>query len=174
MTGLFVLLTATTMIFAAFTSAFWVRRGLSNDWQHTQLPPVLWFNTLVLLGSSALLERGRRILKAGQRQEFNRYWTLGTALGILFLLGQAFAWRQLKDVGVFIATNPSSSFFYVLTAAHAVHVLGGITALVYVDFKALRLQLGPGKRTAVDVSTVFWHFLDGLWLFLMFLLFVWG
>ena len=174
MTGLFVLLTATTMVFAAFTSAFWVRRGLSNDWAHTTLPPVLWFNTLVLIASSALLEMGRRTLKAGRRAEFNRYWTSGTALGVLFLLGQAFAWRQLKDAGVFISSNPSSSFFYVLTAAHAVHVLGGISALAYVDVKALTLQLGPGKRTAVDVTAVFWHFLDGLWLYLMILLFVWG
>ena len=174
LTGLFVLLTARTMVFAAFTSAFWVRRGLSNDWAPTPLPHVLWLNTIVLLASSALLEFGRRSLKAGRRGEFNRYWTMGTALGVLFLLGQALAWRQLKDAGVFIASNPSSSFFYVLTAAHAVHILGGVTALVYVDVKALSLQLGPGKRTAVDVSALFWHFLDGLWLYLMALLFIWG
>jgi cytochrome c oxidase subunit III len=174
LTGLFVLLTATTMVFAAFTSAFWVRRGLSNDWQPTALPPILWVNTGVLLVSSAMLEIARRSLKAARRTEFNRYWTVGTGLGILFLLGQALAWRQLNDAGVFIATNPSSSFFYVLTAAHAVHVIGGISALTYVDVKALLLQLGPGKRTAVDVCALFWHFLDGLWVYLMILLTVWG
>src|SRR5689334_7368582 len=173
-TGLFVLLTATTMIFAAFTSAFWVRRGLSNDWATTTLPPVLWVNTGVLLASSVMLEIARRSLKNGKRTEFNRYWTVGTGLGIFFLLGQALAWRQLNDAGVFIASNPSSSFFYVLTAAHALHVLGGISALVYVDVKALSLQLGPSKRTAVDVSALFWHFLDGLWVYLMILLTVWG
>ena len=174
LTGLLVLLTASTMVFAAFTSAFWVRRGLSNDWAPTPLPGIMWVNTAVLLMSSAVLEIGRRALKAGRRAEFNRYWTVGTALGVLFLLGQGWAWRQLSAAGVFIATNPSSSFFYVLTAAHAVHVLGGITALVYVDVKALSLQLGPGKRTAVDVSALFWHFLDGLWVYLMILLTVWG
>src|SRR5689334_5899152 len=114
LTGLLVLLTASTMVFAAFTSAFWVRRGLSNDWAPTPLPRVLWVNTAVLLASSGLLEIARRTLKAGKRVEFNRYWTLGTALGIVFLLGQALAWRQLNAAGVFIATNPSSSFFYVL------------------------------------------------------------
>ena len=174
LTGLFVLLTATTMVFAAFTSAFWVRRGLSNDWAATPLPHVLWLNTAVLLASSAVLEIGRRALKSGKRAEFNRYWTVGTGLGVLFLLGQGLAWRQLSDAGVFIASNPSSSFFYVLTAAHALHILGGVTALVYVDVKALSLQLGPGKRTAVDVSALFWHFLDGLWVYLMLLLTVWG
>jgi cytochrome c oxidase subunit 3 len=174
MTGLLVLLTATTMIFAAFTSAFWVRRGLSNDWSPTTLPPVLWVNTVILLASSVMLEIARRSLRAGKRTEFNRFWTIGTGLGILFLLGQALAWRQLNDAGVFIASNPSSSFFYVLTAAHALHVLGGISALTYVDVKALLLQLGPGKRTAVDVCALFWHFLDGLWVYLMILLTVWG
>src|SRR5947208_13745068 len=103
LTGLLVLLTATTMIFAAFTSAFWVRRGLSNDWAPTALPPVLWVNTGVLLASSAMLEIARRSLRTGKRSEFNRYWTIGTGLGILFLLGQALAWRPLNDSGIFIA-----------------------------------------------------------------------
>ena len=61
-----------------------------------------------------------------------------------------------------------------LTAAHAFHLLGGVTALVYVDVQALRLRLGPAKRTAIDVTAIFWHFLDGLWVYLMVLFYVWG
>ncbi len=174
MTGLMVLLAATTMAFAAFTSAFVVRRGISNDWVGLPLPRIVWVNTAVLLASSALLEFARAALRGGRRTAFNRYWTAGTALGALFLVGQAFAWRQLNAQGIFVATNPSSSFFYLLTAAHGLHILGGLTALVYVDVQALSLQLGPGKRTAVDVSAIFWHFVDGLWLFLMLLFLVWG
>ena len=174
MTGLMVLLAATTMAFAAFTSAFVVRRGISNDWVAMPLPRIVWANTAVLLLSSLLLELARRSLKTGRRTAFNRYWTAGTVLGALFLLGQAFAWRELYAAGIFVATNPSSSFFYLLTAAHGLHILGGLTALVYVDVQALRLRLGPGKRTAVDVSAMFWHFVDGLWLFLMALFLVWG
>lgn len=174
MTGLMVLLAATTMAFAAFTSAFVVRRGMSDDWVALHLPPVLWLNTAVLMASSVLLEMARRSLKAGRRSGFNRYWTAGTLLGVLFLLGQAFAWWQLNQAGIFVATNPSSSFFYLLTAAHGLHIAGGLSALAYVDVQALRLRLGPGKRTAVDVSAVFWHFVDGLWLYLMALFLVWG
>ncbi len=174
MTGLMVLLAATTMAFAAFTSAFVVRRGMSNDWVALRLPPILWVNTVVLICSSLLLEVARWSLKTGRRGEFNRYWTAGTVLGALFLIGQAFAWRELRDAGIFVASNPSSSFFYLLTAAHGLHILGGLTALVYVDVQALGLRLGPGKRTAVDVSSVFWHFVDGLWLFLMALFLIWG
>jgi len=174
MTGLMVLLAATTMAFAAFTSAFVVRRGMSDDWGRLPMPGILWVNTAVLICSSALLEVARRFLKSGRRGEFNRYSTAGTVLGAAVLIGQAFAWRQLKAAGIFVATNPSSSFFYLLTAAHGLHILGGLTALVYVDVQALSLRLGPGKRTAVDVSAVFWHFVDGLWLYLMALFLVWG
>lgn len=173
-TGLLVLLAATTMVFAAFTSAYWVRRGMSNDWTAFPMPRILWVNTAVLIASSVVLELARRSLKEGRRTEFNKYWTAGTVLGILFLLGQAFAWKELSHAGIFVATNPSSSFFYLLTAAHGVHILGGLSALVYVDVQALRLRLGPRKRTAVDVSAMFWHFVDGLWIYLMALFLVWG
>jgi cytochrome c oxidase subunit III len=173
-TGLIVLLVATTMVFAALTSAFVMRRGIAEDWTSLPKPPVLFVNTAVLLLSSVVLDLSRRALKAGNRSRFNLWWTLATGLGILFLVGQAYAWRELNGQGFYIATNPASSFFYLLTAAHAVHLLGGVAALVYVDVQALRLRLGPAKRTAIDVTAIFWHFLDGLWIYLMVLLYVWG
>jgi cytochrome c oxidase subunit 3 len=169
-----VLLAAVVMFFAALTSAFIVRRGLSNDWIHTELPQLLWLNTVVLLASSLALELARRALKASKRETFNRLWILGSALGVVFLIGQYAVWLQLRAQGIYIATNPSSSFFYVLTAAHAVHLIGGVCALLYVSVQALRLRLGPGKRTAIDVSAMYWHFLDGLWIYLLILFLVWG
>jgi cytochrome c oxidase subunit 3 len=173
-TGLMVLLAASVMLFAAFTSAFFVRRGMSNDWVDTPLPRILWANTAVLVASSLALELARRALRAGRRAAFNRYWTGGTILGALFLGGQYAAWRQLNDAGIYLASNPSSSFFFLLTCVHAVHLMGGISALGYIDVQALRLQLGPGKRTAVDVCAYFWHFLDAIWIYLMALFFFWG
>jgi cytochrome c oxidase subunit 3 len=174
MTGLMVLLAAVVMFFAALTSAFIVRRGLSNDWISTRMPQVLWLNTAALLASSAVLEMARRALRAGRRENFNRLWIAGSALGVLFLAGQYAAWLELRAQGIYLATNPSSSFFYVLTAAHALHLIGGVVALLYVSVQALRLQLGPGKRTVIDVTAVYWHFLDGLWVYLLILFLVWG
>ena len=173
-TGLYVLLAASTMVFAAFTSALVVRRGLSDDWSSMHKPPILFVNTAVLLLSSAALEMARRALKSHARAQFNIWWTTGTVLGFLFLCGQTLAWMQLKDAGVYVATNPSSSFFYVLTASHAFHLVGGLSALAYVDAQALRLRLGPAKRTAIDISAIFRHFLDGIWVYLMVLFYVWG
>jgi cytochrome c oxidase subunit 3 len=172
--GLFVLVAATGMVFAALTVAFWMRHSTSDDWISMRKPPLLWVNTLVLLASSVVLDRARVALKKGRRDQFNLWWTVATGLGIVFLLGQGIVWRQLSNAGVFIASSPTSSFFYLLTAAHAAHLLGGVGAMLYVDIQALRLRLGPAKRTAIDITAVFWHFLDGVWLYLMVLLYVWG
>ena len=162
------------MVFGAFTSAFWVRRGMGDDWISFPKPPILFVNTAVLLASSVVLDMSRRALKSGNRSRFNFWWTLATALGILFLLGQAYAWWLLKNEGIYVGSNPSSSFFYILTASHAFHLLGGVAELVYVDIQAWRLRLGPAKRTAIDVTAIFWHFLDGIWMYLMVLFYVWG
>ncbi len=173
-TGLWLLLAATTMVFGAFTAAFVMRRSLSGDWTAVPKPHILFLNTAILLASSIVLDFSRRALKAGDRGKFNLYWTAATALGMLFLGGQALAWGELSDAGIYVASNPASSFFYVLTAAHAFHLLGGIGALIYVDVQAWRLRLGPAKRTVIDVSAVFWHFLDALWVFLMLLFYLWA
>jgi cytochrome c oxidase subunit 3 len=151
-----------------------VRRGLSDDWVHLALPSIAWVNAVVLIASSVAIELARRALKNGRREAFNRYWSAATALGVLFLAGQSAAWSQLRNAGIYLATNPSSSFFYVLTVAHALHLAGGIAALGYIDLQALRLRLGPGKRTGVDVSAIYWHFLDGLWLYILLLFRFWG
>jgi len=173
-TGLFVGLVASFMTFAAFTVAMIGRRAMATDWISVPKPPILWVNTILLLASSVVLDRSRRALKAHNRSDFNVWWTGATALGFLFLAGQAFAWHQLHEAGVFVASTPSSGFFYMLTATHALHLLGGLAALVYVDVQAWRLRLGPAKRTAIDVTAVFWHFLDAVWLYLMLLFYVWG
>ena len=172
--GLYVLLAASVMVFVALTGAFVFRRGLSGDWASTPKPPILFPNTAVLLASSFALEVARRALKAGARPRFNAWWGGGALLGVLFLLGQALAWQQLKGRGIYVATSPSSSFFYVLTASHAFHLVGGVAALIYVAVRSLRPILGPVRCTIVDISAIFWHFLDGLWVYLMVLLYVWG
>ena len=172
--GLFLVLVSTFMIFAALTTAFLARRAWSDDWLTFSKPPILFANTAILLASSVVLDSARRALKARERSRFNFWWSFATALGALFLIGQCAAWIELRDSGVFVATNPSSSFFYVLTVAHALHLLCGMGALVWVDVQALRLRLGPAKRTAIDLVAIFWHFLTGVWVVLMAIFYIWG
>jgi cytochrome c oxidase subunit 3 len=163
-TGIIVLMCASTMTFAAMVSAMVVRRGLNNDWNTLGLPRILWWNTIALVLSSIAIDLGRRRLRRGNRVVFNWLWSAGALLGSLFLAGQVMAWRELEARGFYLVGHPSTAFFYVLTWAHAAHVVGALAAVLYVEYRALRFQLGPGRRTLVDVSALFWHFLDVLWL----------
>jgi cytochrome c oxidase subunit 3 len=173
-TGIIVLMCASTMTFAAFVSAMVVRRGLNNDWHAIGLPRILYWNTAILILSSIAIDTGRRLLRRGKRVAFNWLWSAGTLLGTGFLAGQVIAWKQLGERGFYMAGNPSSAFFYVLTWAHAAHVVGALGAVMYVEYRALRYQLGPSRRTMVDVSAIFWHFLDVLWLGIMGLFVFWA
>jgi cytochrome c oxidase subunit 3 len=173
-TGIIVLMCASMSTFAAFVSAMVVRRGLNNDWGHIGLPHILYWNTGALILSSLAIDLGRRFLRSGKRVAFNWVWSAGTLLGILFLAGQVVAWLQLEHRGFYLNGHPSSSFFYVLTWAHAAHVIGALGAVMYVEYRALRYELGPSRRTLVSVTAIFWHFLDVLWLGIMGLFVFWA
>ncbi|MFQ5663492.1 MAG: heme-copper oxidase subunit III [Terriglobia bacterium] len=170
LTGISLALAAILMFFMGLTSSYVVRKGLSDDWVAFALPRILWLNTVVLLASSVTLERARRFLGRAQPGGFRRWWGVTTALGILFLAGQVVAWHQLAAAGVYLSTNPSSSFFYVLTGAHGAHLLGGVIALLYVGFRRDRAGVRPNQRTAATASAIYWHFLGALWVFLFLLL----
>jgi len=159
------------MFFMALTSSFLVRKGLGDDWIAFALPRILWANTLVLLASSVTIHVARRYAHAGDFASFRNWWTLTTGLGLLFLGGQLVAWRQLRAQGVFLVTNPSSSFFYLLTAAHGVHLAGGVLALFYVTHRHWQ-RSRITQSTAADLVAIYWHFMDGLWLFLFALLYL--
>jgi cytochrome c oxidase subunit III len=181
-TGMWVAVSAIGMSFAAFTSAMIVRQDSSTDWQHFQLPPVLYLNTLILLGSSVTLELARQRIAAisnAARQASasaedllasGTYWLyLTAALGLIFVFGQFMAWRSLAAQGLFLATNPSSSFFYLFTALHAVHLLGGMGGLFYV-LRKLQRNGGAAGTTALSAFSIYWHFMDLLWVYLLLLL----
>jgi cytochrome c oxidase subunit 3 len=173
-TGLYAFLASIIMFFGAFTSAMVVRRGASDDWKGTPAPKLLWVNTAVLALSSVAAEKARRDLRNGDRRHFNLWWALATLLGSGFAAGQVIVWKQLDAQGIYLNSNPGSAFFYVGTVAHALHLAGGWLWMVYLAFRAVRLQLGPGRRTSVDVATLYWHFLGLLWLYLLWLFLYWG
>jgi cytochrome c oxidase subunit 3 len=165
-------LVAIVMLFAAFTSAMVVRKGLNNDWISTSLPHILYVNTAILVASSCTLEISRRSLARRMSAQFAGWLYATLLLGLAFVGGQLIAWHSLEAHGVYLATNPSSSFFYLLTATHGVHLLGGIVALCYLALRARRIAVGAVKRTAVDVTAIYWHFMDGLWIYVLALMMV--
>ena len=169
-TGIVLAIAAIVMFFAALVSALVVRRGISTDWIAAPLPGLLWLNTTVLLVSSMMIELSRRALDRGRTAQFAAWLYVTAALGVTFLAGQLVAWRHLAAQGFYLATNPSSAFFYLLTAAHGVHLVAGVVALFYVLFRAGRIARGIDQRTALDVTRIFWHFLAGLWLLIFLML----
>ena len=168
--GVWLLVAAITILFAAFTSTYLVRRN-AGDWPAVVLPPVLWLTTAVLLISSGTMEAARQAAGRGTRAPLRRWLGVTTVLGLVFLGGQLMAWKQLAASGVFMATNPHSAFFYLLTGAHGLHLVGGIGALIFALAKA---PAAPTRAAALDVTdpvATYWHFLDGLWLYLFLILF---
>jgi cytochrome c oxidase subunit 3 len=172
-TAIWVVLFAVTMMFAAFTSALVVRKGSSLDWRTFTLPSILYFNTLLLIASSVTLEISRRQIARymgglKSQGETPARWLYGTLfLGLLFVAGQYVAWLQLRGEGLYLATNPSSSFFYLLTVTHALHVLGGLGGLIYVIRKLSKSVL---RRNQLVATARYWHFMGILWLYLLLLL----
>ncbi len=162
---------AILMFFMALASAFIVLRRGSRVWVTVHLPLVLWPNTCVLLASSFTLEAARRRLFLADLRGFRKFWLFTTVLGFLFVGGQLVAWRQLVAQGIYIASNQASSFFYIFTGAHAVHLLGGICALLYVLARKFK-ETGVSRSTAAEVASYYWHFMDGLWVFLLALLYL--
>src|SRR6185312_17302197 len=167
--AIYVSMVASTMTFLALVAAMFIRRGLAvhHDWQRMPIPPLLWWNTAALFISSIAVDLGRRALRAGSRPRFRRFWLTGTALGTYFLIGQAINWRFLVNHGFYMRNNPASAFFYILTMAHAAHVVGALAALIYVSCRTMLFHAIPLNRNVMEVSAIFWHFLDVMWLLLM-------
>jgi len=191
--GVGVALTGIVMIFVSYSSAYVVRQGLPTldprtgtlvrDWLPLQLPNFLLVNTLVLLLSTLTMELARRqAVRAGVaagtasepagRTETDRMpWLALTAiLGLSFLAGQWLVWRELAARGFYVATSPSSSFFYLLTGMHGIHLLGGVIALLAAGAASLLRKSAASTAVVVDATTWYWHFLTVLWVYILCLL----
>jgi cytochrome c oxidase subunit 3 len=176
-TGIWVALAAIAMMFAALTSALYVREGSATDWHHIVLPPILWFNTVALIASGVALELARRRVSAFMRgQEDSRsagylWLNVTMLLGLVFVVGQYLAWQQLRARGLYLPTNPNSSFFYVFTGIHVIHVVGGLGGLTRVMVK-FRSTTRPLRRSTIDATSYYWHFMGLLWIYLLLVLWV--
>jgi cytochrome c oxidase subunit III len=172
-TGIWVGLAAITMTFAALTSALIVRQGASNDWHHFTLPSILYLNSLIIIISGVTLEIAKKeignFMSASKMPQGapSRWLYITLLLGLLFVAGQTYAWLELRGQGFGLSSNVSYSFFYVLTVAHALHVLGGLGGLIRVIVKLGNATL---KRSTLNATSLYWHFMGALWLYLLLLL----
>lgn len=171
---------AMTMFFLALTYAYLERHGLARarpggggGWMTATLAEILTINTCLLLASSLALQRAREFLRVRRMAGTLRWTATAFGMGVAFLAGQALAWRSLMDAGVYIALFPNSGFFYLVTAAHAAHIVVALGLLGWVLSRAWRGRLQPDRPLLMDLAAIFWHFLDLTWVYLYLVLLFW-
>ncbi len=172
-----VVLGTVTMTFGAMIAVFIVRSEAPLFWGRLRVPGVLWATTAILIASSVFLEKARRRLSLNDQPQFFKLASVATGLGVLFLIGQVAAWFQILHSGIVLARNPHSWFIFLFTGLHGLHILVGLGGLVYLLVRTRRAAGGPKYQMKTRVVTngvsIFWHYLDFLWILLFVLLLSW-
>jgi cytochrome c oxidase subunit 3 len=170
--GLGVFLAVVGSLFALLISAYSMRMNMV-DWRTLPVPALLWFNTGVLVLSSVALQWAHMAARRDDIDGISVGLCAGGAFAVTFLVGQLLAWRQLSGAGYFLASNPANSFFYLITAMHGLHLMGGLVALGRTTAKVLHGADATQIRLSVELCTIYWHFLLVVWLVLLGLLTGW-
>jgi cytochrome c oxidase subunit III len=168
--GLWVFLAVITSLFGLFVSAYYMRMsghhgtGPAQDWMQLNEPPVLWLNTLLLIAASVAMQAARKAVRTSVKKGFTALM-LGGLLTLAFLGGQFYAWAQVRGSEFFSPANPAVAFFYLLTAVHGLHLLGGlyVWARTLVRIRRENVEV-IDVRLSVELCSVYWHFLLLVWL----------
>ncbi|MCY7353309.1 MAG: cytochrome c oxidase subunit 3 [Cytophagaceae bacterium] len=166
---LWLFIVSITMMFAAFTSAYLVRKAEGN-WLEFDLPRIFWYSTGVLLLSSLSMGLAHRAAKKDNFTLLRTLISITFVLGIVFLVMQVMGWGRLVDMNVFLVGNPAGSFVYVLSLVHGVHIIIGLVVLLVALVAAFRMNIHAKNTNTIETAAGFWHFLDVLWLYLFFFL----
>lgn len=171
--GVIVYFGIATILFGLVTSAYVMRMGFAgdhgavSDWRPMPEPPLLWINTAVLMLASLAWEVARMGVRRGEALLLRTGLLAAGSLGLLFLGGQLLLWQQFASAGYFLQANPANAFFYLITALHGLHLIGG---LFFWARAALKLGAGGDVRLPVELSAGYWHFLLLIWLLMLGLL----
>jgi len=170
--GLGVFLAVVGALFTLVISAYSMRQNLA-DWRALPVPKLLWFNTGVLVLSSIALQSAYLAARRDDLEGVVIGLLAGGVSAVVFLVGQLLAWRQLIVAGYFVASNPANSFFYLITAVHGLHLMGGLVALGRTTSKVWRGAKVAEVRLSVELCAIYWHFLLLVWLVVLGLLTGW-
>ena len=171
-------LVSVAVLFITVGIAYFERSRSGVNWQHIQIPRLLWLSTALILASGWALEIARGALERKSNRAYMRWLEITLGFGVAFLGSQLLAPRELVGRGIYLRHNPHSSLFYVVTGAHGLHLLGGMAALSYLLIHAalhpelIRINQ-PRQRSRTAVCALYWHFLSILWLGLFLFLLLW-
>jgi cytochrome c oxidase subunit 3 len=163
--ALWIFIASVVMIFAALTSAYMVRQSAGN-WLMFDLPNSFFATTVIILISSGTMHWAYYSAKRDNLEMTKLAMAITTLLGIAFLVGQYIAWGDLVRDNVYFAGNPSGSFVYVLSGVHGLHIIGGVVFLLIVLASTFRYKVHSRNLAQIEMCATYWHFLDGLWLYL--------
>jgi len=165
---LWVAMGSIVMMFAGLTSAYIVRKSGAN-WLEFDIPPIFWFSTFIILFSSLTMHLALKSYKAREMKRYRTLITITSILGVVFAILQYAGFGYLYNHGVQVfgaGSNPSASFLGVIVGLHALHVLGGVIALLIIFFKAYSRRVKSYSVTSVEIVSTYWHFVDILWIYL--------
>jgi cytochrome c oxidase subunit 3 len=163
------------MTFTALVVSYLYLSG-NEQWRPVRVPKTFFVSTVFILTSSVTLEKARRRMAIDLR-DYSRWLIVTLLLGLAFVASQLIAWRRLVVEGVYLSSNPHSSFFYLFTAAHGLHLMGGMIALTVLTARSRLLLLGVDNQKRIsgtEAVSLYWHFMAGLWVGLFLLLWFWN
>ncbi|HEY4290797.1 MAG TPA: cytochrome c oxidase subunit 3 [Puia sp.] len=163
---LWVALGSIIMMFAGLTSAYVVKRD-QPGWTTFEIPKAFWYSTAVILTSSLTIQMALKAFKDREMQRYRNLLTTTSALGILFVVLQWTGFRQIWNTGITLRGSGGGQFLYVIAGLHAVHVLGGIAALMVMFVKAFASKVRSYNSVPVELMSTYWHFVDLLWIYLL-------
>ena len=167
--ALWLFMVSVIMIFGALTSAYIVRQAEGN-WLDFEMPTMFWITSGIILASSVTMHWAYLSAKKDNIEMAKVAMTLTVILGLGFLVGQWLGWKELVAGGIYLVGRESSgvsgSFMYVISGLHGVHVISGVLFLIVVSVNVFRLKIHSKKLSQIEMCTTYWHFLDGLWLYL--------
>lgn len=164
---LWLLIVASIMLFAAFTSAYIVRRGEGN-WLIFELPSLFTYSTVIVALSSIAMQWAFFAAKKDNLTSIKTALGITFALGIAFAISQWFAWKQLVANNIHLVGNPSESFVYIISGVHLLHMLGGLVFLLIVLVKTFQFKVHKKNLLTINLCTTYWHFLGLVWVYLYF------
>lgn len=153
------------MLFGAFTSAYLVKKA-GGDWLQIKMPVIFYFNSVVIICSSVTMQLATFFARKNNIKALQTSVVITMILGITFLIGQWIGWGDLVRDNVYFVGNPSGSFIYVFTGVHGLHIVSGLIFLTIVIFSAFNYKIHSKNMVRIEMCTTYWHFLDGLWLYL--------
>lgn len=163
---MWIALASIIMMFTGLTSAYIIKRNLAN-WLTFELPQIFWYSTAVIIISSITIIISRNYFRQRRMKQYRLWLAITLALGIAFVWMQYIGFTQLWHSGITLTKNVSFSFLYILVGLHALHVIGGVVALIIVLVKAYSTRVKTYNIVPVDLINTYWHFVDLLWIYLL-------